>query len=37
MIDVGVGVEIGFSVGATNRRTRFELGDERILKLIFSE
>ena len=37
MIDVGVGMEIGFSVGATNRRTRFELSDERILKLIFSE
>ena len=37
MIDVGVGMEIGFSVEATNRRTRFELDDERILKLIFSE
>ena len=37
MIDFGVGTEIGFGVRATNRRTRFELGDEIILKLIFSE
>ena len=36
MIDFGVGTEIGFGVRATNRRTRFELGDERIFKLIFS-
>ena len=37
MIDFGVRTEIGFGVRATNRRKRFELGDERILKIIFSE
>jgi len=37
MIDFGAGMEIGFGDGATNRRKRFELGDEKILKIIFSE
>ena len=37
LIDFGVGTEIGFVVRATNRRKRFELGDEKILKIIFSE
>ena len=37
MIDFGVGTEIGFGVRATNRWKRFELGDEKILKNIFSE
>ena len=35
MINFGVGMEIGFGVRATNRRKRFELGDEKILKEIF--
>ena len=37
MIDFGVRTEIGFDVRATNCRKRFELGDEKILKIIFSE
>ena len=35
MIDFGVGTEIRFGVRATNRRERFKLGDEKILKKIF--
>ena len=35
MIDFGVGTEIGFGVRATNRRKRFDLSDEKILKEIF--
>ena len=37
MIDFGIGMEIGFVVRVTNRQKRFELGDEKILKNIFSE
>ena len=37
MIDFGVRTEIGFGVRATNHQKRFELGDEKILKNIFSE
>ena len=37
MTNFGVGTEIRFGVRATNRRKRFELGDEKILKNIFSE
>jgi len=37
MIDFGVGTETGFGVRATNCRERFELSDEKFLKIIFSE
>ena len=35
MIDFGVRTEIGFGVRATNRRKRFEVGDEKIFEKIF--